>query len=104
MPAKSIARSLPGVPGRVPTPERGNDHRPCAPRRMCAGSSALCRPIRFVPGWCSGWGNTFRGHGPLLPQVAGISVGTGDEGATHGREHAEKAGFFCRSGPCPRTC
>lgn len=27
MPAKSIARSLPGVPDRAPTPARGTDHR-----------------------------------------------------------------------------
>ena len=49
-------------------------------------------------------GKHHRGHGPLLPQVAGISVGTGDEGATHACEQIENARFFCRSGPCPRTC
>ena len=36
-------------------------------------------------------GKHHRGHGPLLPQVAGISAGTGDEGATHGPEHRENA-------------
>ena len=36
-------------------------------------------------------GKHHRGHGPLLPQVAAISVGTGDEGATHAPEHRENA-------------
>ena len=31
-------------------------------------------------------GTHHRGHGPLLPQVPAISVGTGGDGATHGPE------------------
>ena len=39
-------------------------------------------------------GKHHRGHGPLLPQVAGISVGTGDDGATHAREQTENRTIF----------
>ena len=49
-------------------------------------------------------GKHHRGHRPLLPQVPAISVGTGGDGATHGPEYPENARFFCRIGPCPRTC
>ena len=49
-------------------------------------------------------GKHHRGHGPLLPQVPAIPVGTGHDGATHVPEQIENARFFCRSGPCARTC
>ena len=39
-------------------------------------------------------GKHHRGHGPLLPQVAGISVGTGRDGATHGPEYPENSIFL----------
>ena len=72
--------------------------RTCRKRRMFRwGRPCLRTDRKRLMGW-------FRGHGPLLPQVAGISVGTGGEGATHGPEYPEKTQFFCRSGPCPRTC
>ena len=71
--------------------------RTCRKRRMFRwGRPCLRTDRKRLMGW-------FRGHGPLLPQVAGISVGTGGDGVTQAREYAENAGFFGRSGPCPRN-
>ena len=71
--------------------------RTCRKRRMFRwGRPCLRTDRKRLMGW-------FRGHGPLLPQVPATSVGTGGEGVTQAREYAENAGFFGRSGPCPRN-
>ena len=48
------------------------------------------REIRLSGSEGGGTGNSTGSPYPY-PQVAGISVGTGDEGATHAPEHRENA-------------
>ena len=60
------------------------------------------REIRLSGSEGGGTGNSTGPPYPY-PQVAGISVGTGGDGVTQAREYSENAGFFGRSGPCPRN-
>ena len=59
------------------------------------------REIRLSGSEGGGTGNSTGPPYPY-PQAAGISVGTGGDGVTQAREYSENAGFFGRSGPCPR--
>ena len=61
------------------------------------------REIRLSGSEGGGTGNSTGSPYPY-PQVPAIPVGTGHDGATHVPEQIENARFFCRSGPCPRTC
>ena len=60
------------------------------------------REIRLSGSEGGGTGNSTGPPYPY-PQVPAISVGTGGDGVTQAREYAENAGFFGRSGPCPRN-